>query len=104
MRVTLQVTPARAGALAQRPDRTGERAGLHPAFHRGEPAWRASSPSVTAISMVAMGAPNSTAGHDNGCGPRRWPLIDQAAIQPAASGLLAGLPPGTIVVRLTGQP
>ena len=30
-----------------------------------------------------MSAPNSTSGQDNVCGPRRCPLIDQAAIQPS---------------------
>jgi len=34
----LQVPPAPVGALAQRPDRMRERAGMQPAFHRGEPA------------------------------------------------------------------
>jgi len=36
------------------------------------------------ISIVVTSAPNSTAGHDNVCRPCRWPLIDQAAIQPRA--------------------
>jgi hypothetical protein len=34
----LQVPSAPVGALAQRPDRMGDRAGMQPAFHRGEPA------------------------------------------------------------------
>ena len=44
---------------------------------------RASSSSRTAISIVAMSAPNSTTGQDNVCAPRRCPLIDQAATQPS---------------------
>ena len=44
---------------------------------------RASRSSRTATSIVVTSAPISTAGHDNLCGPCRWPLIDQAATEPS---------------------
>jgi len=54
----------------------------HSNFYRR--AWLPAVAEAGLPGIVAMSAPNSTAGHDSVCGPCRRPLIDQAAIKPRA--------------------